>query len=75
MFVALDKNNQRVTLTSHDQAANLTHQTFHCPICKQVVRIKNGTVMPAHFAHRSNWQMVVGILAQTAWRTGNVGIL
>ncbi|MFT8383703.1 MAG: competence protein CoiA family protein [Lacticaseibacillus paracasei] len=53
MFVALDKNNQRVTLTSHAQAANLTHQTFHCPICKQVVRIKNGTVMPAHFAHRS----------------------
>ena len=53
MFVALDKNNQRVTLTGHAQAANLTHQTFHCPICKQVVSNKNGTVMPAHFAHRS----------------------
>ncbi|KMO62779.1 competence protein, partial [Lacticaseibacillus rhamnosus] len=52
MFVALDEENRRVILTSHEQAQQLRNRSFHCPICKQRVLIKNGVVMPAHFAHR-----------------------
>ena len=52
MFVALDEENRRVVLTSHEQAQQLRNRSFHCPICKQRLLIKNGVVMPAHFAHR-----------------------
>ncbi len=52
MFVALDENNRRITLTSHQQARQLAGGRFHCPLCQQRVFIKNGVVLPAHFAHR-----------------------
>lgn len=57
MFVALDEENRRVILTSHEQAQQLRNRSFHCPICKQHVLIKNGVVMPAHLLIGSDQTM------------------
>lgn len=51
MFVALNAAKQLVTLRDHRQAAPLLRQSFFCPACKRPVRVKNGAIMPAHFAH------------------------
>ncbi len=53
MFVALDNVGRRVTLTSHAQAAEVKEggEAFVCPACTGRVRIRNGTQVPAHFAH------------------------
>jgi competence protein CoiA len=56
MFVSLDANGARCTLTSHAQATDLRRSgaQFFCPACHGEVIIRNGTQIPAHFAHRSN---------------------
>ncbi|WP_407893296.1 competence protein CoiA [Lacticaseibacillus sp. N501-2] len=51
MFVAITPDAKRITLVDHQQAENLRGGTFYCPACRKPVRIKNGQVMPAHFAH------------------------
>lgn len=52
MFVAMDaKQHTLVTLVAHEQADRLRQTPFVCPACLQPVRVKNGVVMPAHFAH------------------------
>lgn len=51
MFVAMDERAQLITLVTHEQAAKLRQHQFVCPACRRLVRIKNGAVLPAHFAH------------------------
>lgn len=56
MFVSEDERGKRVTLLSHAQAARLRAGggQYRCPACHGAVLIKNGSQMPAHFAHRHN---------------------
>ena len=51
MFVAMTTDEKRITLVDHEQAEKLRGGDFICPACREPVRIKNGQVMPAHFAH------------------------
>ncbi|WP_125709480.1 competence protein CoiA [Lacticaseibacillus porcinae] len=51
MFVAMTTDEKRITLVDHQQAEQLRGGTYLCPACREPVRIKNGQVMPAHFAH------------------------
>lgn len=51
MFVAMTIDEKRITLVDHQQAEKLRGGEFICPACRAPVRIKNGQVMPAHFAH------------------------
>ncbi|KRK72627.1 competence protein CoiA [Lacticaseibacillus nasuensis] len=53
MFVAQTTTHALVTLRSHEQAAALTG-AFFCPQCGGALIIKNGQVLPAHFAHRGH---------------------
>lgn len=46
MFVALDKNNNRI----YADFAN-KEETYFCPMCKQQVFFKKGKIKVAHFAH------------------------
>lgn len=56
MFVALDSDGRRCELLSHQQADQLRTAGAHvfCPACKERLLIKNGSQLPAHFAHRSH---------------------
>lgn len=54
MLVALDEHGTLVTLRSHEQARRLSGQTFFCPACRGLLRIKNGPQLIAHFAHRDH---------------------
>lgn len=54
MFVALTAAGTRLELLSHVQAAQLqaTGTAIFCPSCGARLLIRNGTQVPAHFAHR-----------------------
>ncbi len=51
MFIAMNAQAELVQLHSHEQAQRLYADKFFCPACRRPVRIKNGAVIPAHFAH------------------------
>lgn len=51
MFVAKNSAGQLTTLRSHDDGRRAAGQVYFCPACGGRVRLKNGAVMPAHFAH------------------------
>ncbi|WP_461215216.1 competence protein CoiA [Lacticaseibacillus sp. GG6-2] len=51
MFIAMNAKTQLVQLHTHEEATRLRGNAFYCPACRRPVRIKNGAVMPAHFAH------------------------
>ena len=48
MLVAYDQNQQLINLAEEIPNGNIS---FFCPACKSPVRLKNGSVMKAHFAH------------------------
>ncbi|WP_196246218.1 competence protein CoiA [Lacticaseibacillus zhaodongensis] len=56
MFVALDQEGRRCELLSHEQAAGLkrAQAPVFCPACGERLLIRNGSQLPAHFAHRSH---------------------
>ncbi|KRM87741.1 competence protein [Lacticaseibacillus thailandensis DSM 22698 = JCM 13996] len=62
MFVAIDDAGQRIQLDAHDQATALqvTGTVCRCPVCHAELIIRNGQVLPAHFAHRAGSDCVVG---------------
>ncbi|WKF85035.1 competence protein CoiA [Lacticaseibacillus pantheris] len=62
MFVALDARDERIQIETHEQAVRLrtAGTPYRCPACREELIIRNGRVLPAHFAHRSGSDCVVG---------------
>ena len=49
MFIAMDKNQKRWNCL--EEIPDVSKGPFYCLTCHSPVRLKNGTVLRAHFAH------------------------
>lgn len=51
MFLALDENENKVYI---EEVLNKKDKKYLCPICKNELIIKNGSINAAHFAHKAS---------------------
>ncbi len=49
MFIALNKNKERVPISNID-----SNENYYCPICGENLVVRRGTINAHHFAHKTN---------------------